>query len=557
MEKYFIYARKSSEDDSRQVQSIPDQIEVMTKKAKALWLKVVETFHEEMSAKSPGRPVFDEMMKRVKKWEVTWIIAWKLDRLSRNPIDSGMLQYMLQTWDLTVIITNDRNYIDVDAWLLFSVESWIWNQYIMDLRKNVKRGLDYKANRWEWGCMAPEWYLNVDGLIAKDPERFELIKQMWKMMATWNYTVRQIMNIANEDWQFRRRKKKKLWWTKLVMSGMYRMFNNIFYTWDFMWNWEIKKWKHAPMISYEEFYRVQEMLWDKWIYILAQKREFAFTWFMTCWECWSAITATNRTKTLKDTWIERNYIYYHCTKRRNGCETCSQKPITLENLENQIDNILQGLELMPEFKEIWLEILKNNFEYDMKTKEAQKKQLQLSLTGSERQLKKLTEALILELIDNEEYKISKKQVLIDINMCKERISRLNAENDTSIEDTERVFDFIVNARSRFNHWNLQTKKEIFRTIGLNWKLKDWKLHWDVFPWFEHVQKFTSKDMSKKGPLELIKKSNSTPNTDAQNSTILVWSKTVNAVRNSILEHWERIYLPDFTENNLICSKKSV
>jgi len=298
MTKFFLYARKSSEWDDRQVQSIPDQISVMTKKAESLKIDIVKIFREEKSAKSPWRSIFDEMMKQIRNWEADGIITWKLDRLSRNPIDSWMLQYMLQTWELSIIITSDRDYIDTDSWLLFSVESWIWNQYILDLKKNVKRGLDYKTSAWMYCGMAPEWYLNKsdDATIIPDPERFDLIRKMRDLMLTWNYTVRQIMHIANDDWWFRRRKKKKTWWTKLQLSWMYRMFNNVFYTWDFMWNGQIKKWIHKSMITYDEFYRVQDMLWEHGIHTCSYKKEFAYTWFIKCWECWSAITASQKIK---------------------------------------------------------------------------------------------------------------------------------------------------------------------------------------------------------------------------------------------------------------------
>ena len=63
--RYFLYARKSSEAEDRQVQSINDQIEVMDKMAKEWGIKVVEVLSEARSAKAPNtRPVFTEMISR-------------------------------------------------------------------------------------------------------------------------------------------------------------------------------------------------------------------------------------------------------------------------------------------------------------------------------------------------------------------------------------------------------------------------------------------------------------------------------------------------------------
>jgi len=87
-------------------------------------------------------------------------------------------------------------------------------------------------------------------------------------------------------------------------------------------------------------------------------------------------------------------VYYKCTKRKKGCENCSQKAITLKDLEGQIDTIISGIEIMPEFKEWALEALKNDFQYCVETKRAIQQNLQVSIDGTEKKLRKLTEALI-------------------------------------------------------------------------------------------------------------------------------------------------------------------
>src|SRR3989344_7388571 len=107
--KYFLYARKSSESEDRQVQSIDDQINRLKKRAQDLGLEVVEIYAESKSAKKPSnRPVFDEMMQRIENSEADGILCWHLNRLSRNPIDSGKLSWLLQQRTLKSIQTTER-----------------------------------------------------------------------------------------------------------------------------------------------------------------------------------------------------------------------------------------------------------------------------------------------------------------------------------------------------------------------------------------------------------------------------------------------------------------
>jgi len=164
--------------------------------AKSQDLQIVGEFKESKSAKKPhGRPVFAEMLSRISKGEAGGILCWQINRLSRNPIDSADVQWMLQNGSLQSIQTIDKEYLPEDNVLLFSVESGMANQFILDLRKNTMRGMESKLQKGGSPSLARLGYLNdrLEKTIIKDPVRFDQVKEMWVLMLTGTYSVSQIL----------------------------------------------------------------------------------------------------------------------------------------------------------------------------------------------------------------------------------------------------------------------------------------------------------------------------------------------------------------------------
>ena len=96
--KAAIYARVSSEKQAEKDLSIPAQLKALRRYALDRgWEIVSEYIDEAESAKSAGRPAFQEMIAAAKKKERLFdsILVWKLSRFARNREDSIIYKSVL------------------------------------------------------------------------------------------------------------------------------------------------------------------------------------------------------------------------------------------------------------------------------------------------------------------------------------------------------------------------------------------------------------------------------------------------------------------------------
>ena len=74
-QKFFLYARKSTDVEDKQVLSIETQLTELRAYTKTEGLNVIEELVEKQSAKIPGRPIFNSMLDRIERGEANGIVS--------------------------------------------------------------------------------------------------------------------------------------------------------------------------------------------------------------------------------------------------------------------------------------------------------------------------------------------------------------------------------------------------------------------------------------------------------------------------------------------------
>ena len=276
---YFLYVRKSTDVEDKQVLSVAAQITELKEFAMRMGVYIVDVIIEKETAKKPGRKKFNKMLERIETDEANGILAWMPDRLSRNSIDSGKIIYML---DQNILLDLKFPHFWFEntpqGKYMLANEFNTSKQYVDNLSLNTKRGL----------------------------------RQMVRGKKTTGNKPHSRTRVA-------------------------RMLANPFYYGHFRYLGEIHEGKHKGIISKQLFDQVQNVLKRRGKPTRKTNDPLPLCGLVYC-SCGMMFTAETRIKRQKNGNVHV-YVYYRCT-RKSKTAVCREPHIRAEELDKQLSALL-------------------------------------------------------------------------------------------------------------------------------------------------------------------------------------------------------------------------
>ena len=461
--RYFIYARKSTDDEDRQVLSIEAQLKELREYAQRENLVVIKEIIEAKTAKKPGRPLFNNMILDIERGLADGILAWHPDRLARNSVDGGRIIYLV---DQKVIkdlrfptLRFDNN---AQGKFMLSIVFGQSKYYIDALSENIRRGIRLKLSKGIWPQWAPIGYLNdrKTRTIIIDEGKAPFIKRVFELYSTGEYSLQEIRNKINPLGMAGRKDKP------LSISQYQTMLKNPLYYGVFRYKGEVYEGTHQPIITKKLFDRCQEVMRMRGKHKEPQKERFILRGLMRCGECGRSITAE----------LQKDHVYYRCTKRLTSCK---QKYVREEELAAQISKFIQKVSLSDDWTKRIIEELERDRNFSLLSTQSQQQNLEDKVMQIDAKISKLIDVYLEGALTLEEYQAKKEAFINEKKKLQESARDFAAGANNWFEPAREFVTSLNSAHYAMKEGNLESQKEFLEKIGSNFILKERRLNFST------------------------------------------------------------------------------
>lgn len=425
MKRYFAYIRVSTDKQGEHGVSLQEQREILQRYASHKGLEIAEWFEEKETASKVGRPIFNVMLRLLKKGSAAGVIIHKVDRGARNFRDWAEIGELVQAGIEVHFATEALDLTTLGGMLSADLQAVMSVHYSRNLREEVKKGYYGRLKQGLCPYPAPLGYVNNGEGKPKtiDPVQGPIVRRAFELYASGRHSLE---TLAEELYRLglrTRQTPKKPGGLRVSRNTVSDILSNPFYIGVL----HVKKTNrtfagiHEPLVSKAIFERVQEIKSGKYVRQV-RVHHFLFSRLITCGLCGrSLVGETHKGKT-----------YYRCHSRH--------KPVGLraDQIGDKISGFFDKLKLTPDEEQLIDSITEH-----MRTSAAERAQqnmeaARMALLSLDQKIDRITEAYIDGLISKNELERKKTALVLDRREMERQLSELENGNQPGKARCEKL-----------------------------------------------------------------------------------------------------------------------
>lgn len=358
---------KEGEDKEKASESINNQKTFLTEYVKSLGKNyiLVDTYIDDgFTGTNFNRPAFQKMLKDIELGKINMVITKDLSRLGRDYIGTGeFVEKWFPAHNIRYVAVTDNidTFTDSSENDIAPFKSILNDMYAKDLSKKIRTALKtmQKEGKWVGGCTPFGYKVDPENKNHLIPDEVEapIIKRIFQLYLKGK-NINQIRNILNDEKvptfsttrgrNFKRKGNSGDIYGYWCNTTLKKILKNRLYTGDMIQNrrsrvsykyrkvvnnpeeqWIIVENTHEPLISKEDFQKIQELL-PKQSHRSDKKEFHLLDGLLKCKECGHTISIKKKTG---------NYSYTVCNKYRkykSKYNLCTSHAFQYEKIEKGV-----------------------------------------------------------------------------------------------------------------------------------------------------------------------------------------------------------------------------
>ena len=240
---------------------------------------------------------------------------------------------------------------------------------------------------------------------------------------------------------------------------------------------------YPPMITPQEYDKVQELLGRRGRTRFSETHEFTLKGLLKCGECGCMITASKKKKTLKDGTVNE-HIYYHCTRKRK----CEQRSGYREkDLISMVDDLLNQYEISPQLYSWGMQALDAIAQDEIKSRDNIQMLQYESINEIQSQIDNMITLAAKGMITPEQFEKNSAPLKDELEARQKEQAKSAERSRNWYEFVGKTIETLTNANAQFNTGSLMDKNRILQAIGENPVLIDGNLKLTPHNWVEPIK----------------------------------------------------------------------